>query len=175
MVRRVLVAVDGTSASDTALEIACALADNYEAALGLLSVNRPGEISDAELAAAQTEGVISSESSFTSVFDAYSVNSLGEEANRMGKASLLASILADGIVARAKAFSSEKPFKAIKTFTASGDPAKAILECARQNAADIVIMGHDQKGRVEALFHRSVADEVQRNANCPVLIYCRPS
>lgn len=174
MVERVLVAVDGTTSSATALEVACALADNYEAALGLLSVVQPGEISDAEIAAAQMEGVISSGSNYSSVLDAYSVSSVQEEGNRAAKASLLASIVAEGVVARAKAFSSDKPFKAMKTFVSSGDPANAILDCASQNAADIIVMGHDQQGRVEALFHGSVANEVQRKAKCPVLIYCQP-
>lgn len=174
MIYRVLVAVDGTTASDRALEIACALADNYEAALGLLTVTRPGEISDAEIAAAQIEGVVSPGSNFSSMLDTYSVSSVQEEANRAAKASRLAAVLAEGIVAKAKAFSSDKPFKAVKALVSSGDPADAILECAAENAADIIVMGHDQQGRVEALFRGSVAEEVQRKATCPVLIYCQP-
>ncbi len=58
MVHRVLVAIDGSPASKSALEIACALADNYEAALGLLTVTAPGEISDDQISAAKLEGLL---------------------------------------------------------------------------------------------------------------------
>ncbi len=174
MVHRVLVAVDGSPASNTALEIACALADNYEAALGLLSVMEPDEVSDAEISAAQMEGMIPQGSSYLNVFEAYSSSSVREESHRVEKAMLLSSIIAERLVAQAQAFSSDKPFKAVKTFIASGDPAKAILDCAEANDADIIIMGHDQQGLVESIFKGSVAYDVQRKANCAVLIYCMP-
>ena len=87
---------------------------------------------------------------------------------------MLSSMLAESIIAQARAFSGDKPFKAIKTFVASGDPADAILDCAERNAADVIIMGHDQQGLVESLFKGSVASEVQQKAKCPVLIYCKP-
>ncbi len=174
MVKRVLVAVDGTPASNMALEIACALADNYEAALGLLSVTRPDEISDEIISAAELEGVIQPGSTFTSVSDAVNTSTLWQQTRHAESAAMLASALAERIVERAKAFSSDKPFQAIKTFVSSGDPAKSILSCADENAADIIIMGHDQQGRVEALFKRSVAETVQAKAKCPVLIFSLP-
>ncbi len=175
MVHRVLVAVDGSPASNAALEIACALADNYEAALGLLTVAAPGEIKDDVIAAAQMEGIIPSDSSFMEVFDSYSSSSIESGDHRSKSAALLASLLAEQVVAQAKAFSKDKPFQAIKTFVESGDPAKAILQCAEKNQADIIIMGHDHQGRIESLFKGSVANHVQRDAKCPVLIYCQPS
>lgn len=174
MVYRVLVAVDGTEASNTALEIACALADSYEAALGLLTVKRPEEVSDDAILGARMEGLIQQGSSFSDMYEAYSLASPRDDVSRVAQASRLAAVIADAIIEQAAAFSADKPFQAIKTFVASGDPAEAILACAKNNAADIIIMGHDQQGRAEALFHGSVAEEVQRKAHCPVLIYCLP-
>lgn len=175
MVHRVLVAVDGSSASNAALEVACALADNYEAALALLTVAEPGEIDDDVIAAARTEGLIPSDASFMSVFDSYSSSSIKTEDRRVEQTAILASIIAEQVIATAKAYSRDKPFQAIKTFIESGDPARAILECADKNKADIIIMGHDQQGRIESLFKGSVANHVQREAKCPVLIYCQPA
>ena len=175
MVHRVLVAFDGSPASRTALEIACALADNYEAALGVLTVTSPGEMSDAAIAAAEMEGVIPESKSYLSVHEAYSSSSLEQESRRAEQATMLASVVANSLVAEAKAFSKDKPFKAIKTFVSTGDPAGAILDCAAENAADIIIMGHDQQGRLESLFKGSVANDVQKKSTCPVLVYCKPS
>lgn len=178
MVHRVLVAVDGTDASNAALEIACALADNYEAALGILTVLEPADVDDELLSAAQVEGVIPQGSSFgeyySTGFGAYRASKTYEEMARAAKASRIAEIMAESVVERAKAYSSDSPFQAIKTFIRSGDPADEILECADENGADIIIMGHDQLGRVESLFKSSVANTVQREAKCPVLIYCQP-
>lgn len=178
MIYRVLVAIDGTEASKTALEIACALADNYEAALGLLSVLEPHEISDEVMRAAEVEGVVRETRTYSQVVDSGFGTSLASdhyrETERVELASQLGNAVAESIVEQAKAYSGSKPFKAIKTFVRSGDPAKAILDVAKENAADIVIMGHDQQGRVESLFKGSVAEKVQRDANCPVLVYCLP-
>ncbi|MDJ0860293.1 MAG: universal stress protein [Dinoroseobacter sp.] len=178
MVHRVLVAVDGTEASHTALEIACALADNYEAALGLLTVTAPDEVSDDLLEGARIEGVIPEGASFRTFYDsnygAYMASANYQDMERGQRAKRIASMIADAVVKQAEAFSSDKPFRAIKTFVRSGDPAKAILGCAKENNADIIIMGHDQQGRVESLFKSSVAYDVQRDAKCPVLIYCQP-
>lgn len=174
MVQRVLVAVDGSPASQVALEIACALAEKYEAALGLLSVTEPGVVTDQVISAAQMEGVLRPGTNYWSVSDAVSSSSYAEESKRAESATLLASLLAEQTVATAKAYSSDTPFHAIKTFVASGDPGKEIVACAENNAADIIIMGHDQQGRVEALFKSSVAEYVQAKATCPVLIYSLP-
>lgn len=174
MVHRVLVAVDGTPASRVALEIACALAEKYEAALGLLSVTEPDEVTDEIISAAQMEGVLRPEATYTSVSDALSSSTLWQQTKRSESAALVANLLAEQVVETAKAFSSDKPFQAIKTFVASGDPGKEIIGCAEKNGADMIIMGHDQQGRVEALFKSSVAEYVQAKANCPVLIYSHP-
>ncbi len=178
MIYRVLVAVDGTEASNTALEIACALADNYEAALGLLTVTAPGEVTDDLLEGARIEGVIPEGSSYSTFYDSnygtYVTSSNFREMERGQRAQRIATMIASEVVKDAETYSSDKPFRAIKTFIRSGDPAKAILKCAEENDADIIIMGHDQQGRVESLFKNSVASDVQRGAKCPVLIYCQP-
>lgn len=178
MVHRVLVAVDGTPASNSALEIACALADNYEAALGLLTVLEPDEVSDELLGAAQSEGMLARGSTYSEMylqnFNPYTETPAFRDMARAEKAGRLAMIMAENINSEAKAFSRDKPFKAIKTFISSGDPADAILKVARENNADIIIMGHDQQGRIESIFKSSVAEKVQRNAECPVLIFSVP-
>lgn len=175
MVQRVLVAVDGSKASTTALEVACGLADKYDAALGLITVAEPDEVGDDLIKAAQVEGVIPQNKSYseahTYAFGPYTASSTYQELERSGRALRLATLLAEETARRAEAFSSDRPFKAIKTFVSSGDPAKAILKVARENDADIIIMGHDEPKWYKAPFKKSVAKTVVRRAECPVMVY----
>lgn len=178
MVHRLLVAVDGTPASNAALEIACALADNYEAALGILTVLEPDEVTDELVVGAETEGLLPPGSTYSDVYatgyNAVAASPSFNDMLRVERAQRLATIMAESITEHAEAFSRDKPFKAVKTFVEAGDPANAILRVARENNADIIIMGHDQQGRVEALFKSSVSDKVQRDSTCPVLVFCLP-
>jgi universal stress protein A len=53
--------------------------------------------------------------------------------------------------------------------TESGDPVRRILEAAREDAVDLVVIGtHGRVGRLHAILG-SVAEAVVRNAPCPVL------
>lgn len=176
MVHRVLVAVDGTPASHAALEVACALADNYEAALGLLTVMEPDEVTNDVISAAETEGMLRGTTTYGEL---YNTGYAGyparlEDMVRAERAQRVAMIMADAVTKEEAAFSRDKPFKAVKTFVTTGEPASTIVRVAEENRADLIIMGHDQQGRVEAIFRSSVAEKVQRDAKCPVLIYCLP-
>ncbi len=177
MTKRVLVAVDGTEASNTALEIACALADSYEAHLGLLCVIEPEKVSDELIEAAIVEGVLQRQN-----YDAWyhsSVQSLGnftvsKDVERGAYVARLAAEIADNIIAEAAAYTKDSAAKAIKTFVRSGNVAEEIIKVAKQNDADLIVMGHDRQGRLESLIKSSVAESVERNGPCPCLIYCLP-
>ncbi len=57
----------------------------------------------------------------------------------------------------------------------SGDAAPAILELAAQTRADLIIMGTHGMTGSEKLVLGSVAEEVTRNANVPVLLLRDPT
>lgn len=178
MVQRVLVAIDGTDASRRVLQIACALADKYEAALGLLSVVDAAHVGDGFIHAAEVEGMIPDNASYTSYYDTslaeYGASERVSATVHAEQATRLATVISDTIVAEAAAYSKESPFLSIKTFVRSGSPAKAILKVAQEQNADIILMGHDQQNRFEEILKGSVAEKVQRKARCPVLIYSMP-
>lgn len=177
MTKRVLVAVDGTEASNTALEIACSLADKYDAKLGLLCVVEPDRITPELIKGAQVEGVLE-RPTYQSWYDAalYAPNTLAtrEQDKRDEHVVRVANAIADEIVAQAEAYTKDSAAKAVKTFVKSGDVAKAILSVAKGHNADVIVMGHDQQGRLESLIKGSVAEQVVREADCPCLVYCLP-
>jgi len=51
----------------------------------------------------------------------------------------------------------------------SNNPARAIVDCAREQAADLVVIGATGRGRMNRFLMGSVADKVIRQAPCPVL------
>lgn len=174
MTNRVLVAVDGTEASAKALEMACALADNYEANLGLLCVIEPAELDDEAIRAGVHEGVLREPNygawnrMLMSTSDAYMEAERGAYAVQVGTA------VAEHTVAEAEAYAKDSSAKAIKTFIRSGNVADSIVDVAKANNADLIVMGHDQEGLLKSLIKGSVAEKVVRNAPCPCLVYSHP-
>ena len=51
-----------------------------------------------------------------------------------------------------------------------GRPASRIIQTAKEEAIDLIVMGCDNRGLIARLFLGSVSDEVSHNAPCPVLI-----
>ena len=51
-----------------------------------------------------------------------------------------------------------------------GDPGETILEAARAEAADLIVVGTHGRGPVGRLFLGSVSDHVVRHARCPVTV-----
>jgi nucleotide-binding universal stress UspA family protein len=70
---------------------------------------------------------------------------------------------------QAVAGESFKGFKKLETRVEMGSPAEKILEVAKKEKIDLIVMGaHGRKGLEKAIFG-SVADKVVKNATCPVL------
>jgi nucleotide-binding universal stress UspA family protein len=58
---------------------------------------------------------------------------------------------------------------AVEHTLAQGDPAREILRFAEQVECNLIVMGTHGRGGLNRLVMGSVADEVVRHANCPVL------
>ena len=56
-----------------------------------------------------------------------------------------------------------------------GDPASAIVEAAEQENADLIVLGTHGRTGLTRLLMGSVAENVVRNAKCPVLTVKHPS
>jgi universal stress protein A len=57
----------------------------------------------------------------------------------------------------------------------STSPAAAILECAKDNSIDLIVVGTHGRGGVAHLLLGSVAERVVRTAPCPVLTVRQPA
>jgi nucleotide-binding universal stress UspA family protein len=55
-----------------------------------------------------------------------------------------------------------------------GNPAREIVEYARAQAIDLIVVGATGRGALDRMFMGSVADKVLRHAPCPVLAIRHP-
>ena len=58
----------------------------------------------------------------------------------------------------------------IKTFSDLGDPAKIILDLAKSNDYDLIVMGSRGRSAFKELLLGSVTQKVAHHAKCPVMV-----
>jgi nucleotide-binding universal stress UspA family protein len=71
----------------------------------------------------------------------------------------------EGIVAAARAAGATS-----EELLWEGDPGETIVEAARAESADLIVVGTHGRGPVGRLFLGSVSDHVVRHARCPVTV-----
>jgi universal stress protein A len=137
--KRILVPLDFSANSTRALDYARGLAEKFDAALHLVHV--------CEVPSMMTPSL-----------DAYAIaysdwrQRLGEEAER--QLNTVTATLGNGRVTTEVLF---------------GHPAPSIVDAARANRADLIVMGTHGHGAVMHLLMGNVAERVVRTAPCPVL------
>ena len=145
MVSHILVAVDGSSHADRAVEFAADLAAKYEAVLTVLNVVSYASTFPLALGAyAELEGLYAESRSLLQTAGEKIVESAAERARRLGVA---------------------KVFTTVEL----GSPAQAICETANATEADVVVMGRRGLGDFSGLFLGSVTHKVAHTADCTVI------
>lgn len=140
--KTVLVATDFSDAADIAIRYGRALAHKFEASLHVLHV-----ADDVNAGAMATPGYVGDFSAYQDNFEqecCAKVTAMLSEADR-------AALQAKCVV------------------VTSNEPAQAILDYAKTNAADLVIVGTHGHGGLGHIIMGSVAETVVRTAACPVL------
>ncbi|MDN3351471.1 universal stress protein [Actinomadura sp. DC4] len=149
MYERILVAVDWSATTEAVLDHTRRLAALTGAAVHVLHVRTTefpsvpqmlGDLANQALAGGPTE------------------SDAGGAARRMVE-DAAAALAAEGIGAEGLLLES-----------APGDTPQAVLDQARAFDADLIVLGARNHTRPSALFRSNVADEVTRQAKCPVLI-----
>ena len=146
MFKRILVAIDGSAASTSALEAAAELSKTYGAGLHLLHVVRemqvplnPGLMDQYEKLERQRHDLL---------------NSAGEQ-----------------LLNQSKRLVESKGIKTVESDIGSGDPATAIVEYAAKNKIDLIVIGSRGLGHVESFLMGSVSRKVSNTtgANCLII------
>lgn len=147
MIKKILVAIDGSKSSDNALDFALDLADKYSAQIVLVSVFNPPTVSYL--------------TSPAMVYIPVDTTKHSEEI-RVYHDKMLSEALK-----RAKNFN--KDLKVSKKLL-EGRPADKIVETAKTGGFDLIVIGSRGLGGIKEFFLGSVSDRVADEATCPVLI-----
>jgi nucleotide-binding universal stress UspA family protein len=139
-VRRLLIATDNSEGADRALDVAANLAKLFRAELIIVTVEQG--FFDPELGQVQTAD------RFEDVLEARSRE----------------------ILRRAKARAEQIGAEQIRTVSGLGDAAAFILDVAKREAVDLIVLGKRGRGRVAGLLLGSVSQRVTMLAPCSVQV-----
>ena len=146
MIKKILVALDGSEHANHALDYALDLAESCSANIELLTVFQP------------VYSLISDELDYIapSVTERY-LDALKDYHKK---------VLSEGL----KRANELKPHLKISTKLAEGRPADEIVEKAKEGNFDLIVIGSRGLGGVTQLLLGSVSGKVASHASCPVLI-----
>ena len=148
MISKILVAIDGSEHANRALTYALDLAEKYSASITLLSVVH------------HTVYIPANDDPMNFVTPQVIQDCM--EAETMQKEEILSQAL--------EKIKKGKPTLTITTKLKEGRPADMIIETAKEENVDIIVMGSRGLGGIKQLFLGSVSDRVADEAPCPVLI-----
>lgn len=150
MIKKILVAIDGSEHADKALNFALDLAERYSAAITLINVFQ------APMFSYPIVGYLAEPPYYPVTWEDFFKEIKASHEKILSKA-----------LKRAKEL---KPDLKISTVLKEGRPADEIVKTAKEENFDLIVMGHRGLGRVKEFFLGSVSDRVADEAHCPVLI-----
>ncbi len=172
-VKRILVALDGSDHASRALDLACALASRFGAELIAMHVVHDQPLSAAERRLAEVEfhTEIARDFDVTPFMEARSdpqrlSQRLTAQAVETGRRFRFA--LGERLVQDAASRAREQA-TTVRTLLREGDPATAILEVAKAEQVDMIVMGRRGLGDLAGLLLGSVSHKVGHLADCACL------
>lgn len=145
MFKNIVVGIDGSEPSISALRHACDIAQKYDSEIHLVHTPHPKTVAFA-LGAATGYHVA------TTMPSATEVNEACEE-----------------VLKNARAVAQEYGKKITKTYTERGETVDCIIACAEQCGADLIITGRRGLGNVSSVVLGSTTQKVNHMAKCACL------
>ena len=174
MLRKIVLAHDGSTHADKALDLAITLAKATGSELEIVNVLSNQSLSQDELTLAETEYGSAMEQGLGDL----KLVPLGG-AQWLGTAALVQSrpelsptvhrVLGEQIVRQAAATARTKGVAEVTTAVETGDPASAIVRRAQEAKADLVMMGSRGLSNIKGLLIGSVSNKVISLAECSVV------
>jgi len=170
MFKTILVATDGSGHADKAVELACDLAAKYDARLLALHVLLSGDPIDQMRHWAEVEhvGGFGAPGTKSAIGDVPVAKAPTIGAGDRGETLTheVAEFIGDQILKEASAAAKAKGVRQVKTRIEDGNPTKCILECAKQEGADLIVVGSRGLGDLASLLMGSVSHKVSHLAEC---------
>ena len=158
MMKTILVPTDGSDHADKAVSLAADIAEKYQARLVLLHVLLRKEMPETLRHMAEVEYKIESERVVT-------IPQSGIYDKEVVPRALL-EVVGRHILDNAATAVKEKGVRDVETLVDDGDPAGCILDCAKRQNADAIVMGSRGLGDLKGLLVGSVSQKVSHLAAC---------
>ena len=171
MFKTILVATDGSESSGRAVETASELAGMSEARLVVLHVLYPS-LPKELLHMAEVEHLVEPENPAPSVLLGGPVATTTVGARPLVEASEVSRAIAEigqRIVAEAELTAKQAGVKDVRTRVEDGDAATRIMETAKEEGADLIVLGRRGLGLLQGLLMGSVSSKVTHLADCACL------
>ena len=146
MINKILIASDASPAANRALTLAAAIAEKFDSELTIVYVIRDMQVPGAVKRMAEVEKI-------------------------RGDTTEIMQLVARNVLNDAKARAEKKGAKGVHTSIAHGDPANAILQAAKRQKADLVVLGTRGLGKVQGMLLGSVSRKVSNllPGNCLIV------
>ena len=145
MHKKILVGLDGSKHGIEAAREAIELAKTSDAELHLLTVTRPFKVTP-------------------------KLRQFLEAENLLGEPKYVMDEMTNNIVSAAKELATNAGVKNVNTMVREGKPARTLLEYAKGNGIDLIIVGARGVGEMEAALLGSVSQKVSMLSPCSVMI-----
>ena len=145
MHKKILVGLDGSKHGIEAAQEAIALAKASDAELHLLTVTRPYKVSP-------------------------QLRQFLEAENLLGEPKYVMDEMTRSIVSAAEELAAKAGVKNVKTVIREGKPARTLLDYAKGNGIDLIVVGARGVGELEAALLGSVSQKVSMLSPCTVTI-----
>ena len=174
MIKRVLVALDGSEHANKAMDLACEMARRFGAELIALHVlpDRPLSEAERKMAEVEFQAEIAQSFDLARLTDAQGnarsmSQRLAEQAEVTGGRFRRA--LGERLIEEAARRAKKNSVASVRTILGEGDAATAILRAADDVAADIIVMGRRGLGDLAGLLLGSVSHKITHLASCACL------
>ncbi len=145
MYTKILAGLDGSKHGIEAARAAVELARNFDAELHLLTVTRPYKVSP-------------------------KLRQFLEAENLLGEPKYVMDDMTNNIVSEATDLASKAGLENVKTVVREGKPARALLEYAKGNGIDLIVVGSRGVGELDAMLLGSVSQKVSMLSECTVMV-----
>ena len=173
MFKTILAATDGTDLSSRATELAADMAAMYGAQLILLRALPNGDMDEGMRQLAKAEHLTARTpvnrdivASATWYGPLYQPSGTIETVDT----GALRQKIEQQLEQQADALSSKRHIPGVTPILTGGDPSKDILEVARRQSADAIVMGSGEHSKLGSLFGKSVSRNVAATADCTCVV-----
>ncbi len=145
MYKKILVGLDGSKHGIEAARAAMELARKFDAELHLLTVTRPYKVSP-------------------------KLRQFLEAENLLGEPKYVMDEMTNNIVSEAKGLATDAGLNGVKTVVREGKPTRTLLEYAKGNDIDLIVVGSRGVGELDAALLGSVSQKIGMLSECTVMI-----